>query len=477
MLRTAATRPFGLTATLALLILLMALALRIVAARGDLWLDEIWSLHLIDQIKAGVVLPSIAADNNHYLNTLYLALVGADAPPLVQRAFSILLSTATVAVAGWLQQRRGIVAVVAAMSLFALVFPLVDLGSEARGYGGFMLATLLSIAAAERAIARGDRRSSLLLGISNVVGVLFQPLMLGVIGSLGLWALWVSWDESRSLRTTYERVRDLFAWTVRLLIPVVVIIGIAVYFGRTGYSLGGVQLFDASAMLQGIALNLRMVLGLPEGTPSAVAPLIFLALIALTAVLRRPQGDRRLSLYLAVIFAMPAAMFLARLPNTNFARYYLAQDLCFLLLIADLCAALWARGTAMRAACAVLLGAILVGNVIEGQRLIHLGRGDMERMLSIVARDGAGPITSNAVLRDQPVITFFLKKLKMEGPFVDFGDVCETPPRWILTSDRHANLPEEPTIGKQKCALTFRRVETSGYWGLSGMRWTLYRAE
>ena len=472
-----AVRPFHRPAAIALPILLAALAIRIIAARGELWLDEIWSLHLIDQIKAGIVLPSLATDNNHYLNTLYLALVGPDAPPLAQRALSIMLGTAAVAVAGWLQRPRGAVAMIAAMTLFALVFPLVDLGSEARGYAGMSLAALLSIAAAERAMARRDGRSALLLGVMNVTGVLFQPLMLGMIGGQGIWALWVAWHDSHNIRTTYERVRDLFAWTVRLLIPVVVVIGIAVHFGGNGYALGGVQDFGPLRMLGGIALNLRLVLGLPDATPNALVLVIALALIALAAALRRPQGDRRLSLYLAVMFAMPTAMFLARLPNTDIPRYYLVSDICFLLLVADLCAELWARGGGLRVLSPVLIVAMLIGNLVEAERLIRLGRGDVTHMLSVIAREGAGPITSNADLRDRPVIKFFLNQLQMQGPFVDFDDVCKTPPRWILTSDLHSVLPDETTIGGPDCSLTFKRVETYGFWGLSGFPWTLYRAE
>src|SRR5262249_29649009 len=154
-----------------------------ICARGELWLDEIWSLHLIDQIRSGEVLPSIATDNNHYLNTLYLSLVGPDQPPLVIRALSILLGTAGVAMAGWLQRGRGTGAVILTMGLVALAYPMVNAGSEARGYAGMMLCALISIALAERALDEQNARLGLWLGVSNVAGLLFQPLMVGMIGS------------------------------------------------------------------------------------------------------------------------------------------------------------------------------------------------------------------------------------------------------------------------------------------------------
>src|SRR5690348_17243583 len=119
---------------------------------GEPWLDEIWSLHLIDAMKSGALLPALATDNNHYLNTLYLWLVGADAPSLVLRALSILLGTAGVAAAGWLQRERGAATMLITMALLAVCYPGVNIGSEARGYAGMLLCALLSIGLTERAL-------------------------------------------------------------------------------------------------------------------------------------------------------------------------------------------------------------------------------------------------------------------------------------------------------------------------------------
>ena len=57
--------------------------LRLKAAQGDLWLDEIWSL---DNLAVAMTRPSLVDrlpllfhDNTHPLNTLYLAMVGPQA--------------------------------------------------------------------------------------------------------------------------------------------------------------------------------------------------------------------------------------------------------------------------------------------------------------------------------------------------------------------------------------------------------------
>ncbi len=72
--------------------------LRGLAARGDLWFDEIWSMLLT---ASATSLPGVFTEihhaNNHYLNTAYLMWVGADAAPLVYRLPGIIAGATAVA--------------------------------------------------------------------------------------------------------------------------------------------------------------------------------------------------------------------------------------------------------------------------------------------------------------------------------------------------------------------------------------------
>jgi hypothetical protein len=454
------------------LFLIAALALRIVGAMGEPWLDEIWSLHLIDEMRSGEVLSSLATDNNHYLNTLYLWLVGPDAPPLALRALSILLGTAGVAAGGWLQRTRGTATILITMALLAVCYPMVNIGSEARGYAGMLLCALLSIGLADRALEERSARLGLSLGISNVAGVLFQPLMVGMIASLGLWTVWATWREQRSLRAVYETARDLFAWTIRLLIPVVLVLGVAVHYG-SGYVLGVVAPFSGTRMLEGIGKLFRFLIGLPEMSPTPLVVAVVLVVMAIAATLLR--RDRRFALYVIVILVMPAAMAMAQLPNTLFPRYYLLPGLAFLLLLGDLLGSLWARAGVLQAIAVVALLAFVIGNGLKLATFYANGRGNVTDMLATVAREGPGPITSNTDQRDRMVIGYFLRRLGMEADFVAYADVCRTHPRWMLTSDFHPDMPDETEIGD--CRLGFHKEAHYTAWGLSGVSWTLYRAK
>ena len=57
-------------------LLVLSAGLRLLAARGDLWLDELWSLSFARQMTSPLdVWTAIHHDNNHPLNTLYLFVV------------------------------------------------------------------------------------------------------------------------------------------------------------------------------------------------------------------------------------------------------------------------------------------------------------------------------------------------------------------------------------------------------------------
>ncbi|WP_376704342.1 hypothetical protein RQ479_05220 [Mesorhizobium sp. ISC25] len=121
----------------ALVIAVTGLVLRLLGARGDLWLDEIWSFALIEPLTSiDQIFWRVNHDNNHFLNSVYLYLIGPDASPLIQRGLSIALGVATIGAAAASAASRGRQAMIATSLLFAVSYPMVHYGSEARGYAG-----------------------------------------------------------------------------------------------------------------------------------------------------------------------------------------------------------------------------------------------------------------------------------------------------------------------------------------------------
>ncbi|MGT2515813.1 hypothetical protein ACVOMT_17690 [Sphingomonas panni] len=168
---------------------LVGLLLRCLAARGGLWLDEAWSAVFAQEVAtpAGVLF-AINHDNNHHLNTLWLQLVGPDAPPMIQRALSIVSGTATIPFAASIAARRGPAPAILAAIAFSLAPFLLTYGAEARGYAPMLFALVCAIAIADRWL--GDpatRKPATALAIAALVGCLAQATMLFGLSILALW--------------------------------------------------------------------------------------------------------------------------------------------------------------------------------------------------------------------------------------------------------------------------------------------------
>ena len=110
----------------ALPFMLAGAALFVNGARGDLWLDEIWSLNLIEPVASfGDILLDINHDNNHVLNSMYLYLIGTDASPIALRGLSVVFGVISIAVAGLVLLRNGAIPAMVGMALFAVSYPVV----------------------------------------------------------------------------------------------------------------------------------------------------------------------------------------------------------------------------------------------------------------------------------------------------------------------------------------------------------------
>lgn len=168
----------------------VGLLLRIVAACDNLWLDEIWSLLFVRNLEQPfAVFYAVSHDNNHFLNTFWLALVGPDRSALLIRAPAIVFGALTVAAAARLGYRRGPYVAFVTTLLFAVAYPMVHYGSEARGYAGLILATVIAIDAFERALVNPEGRDRIILGVAIGFGTLSHLTMIMPAAILGMVAL------------------------------------------------------------------------------------------------------------------------------------------------------------------------------------------------------------------------------------------------------------------------------------------------
>ena len=157
---------------LAALIVLAAI-MRVIATHNDLWLDELISLRIANAVKTPwQIFSNVHSDNNHYLNTLFLYFAKKQSYAPAYRWLSVLWGVLLVPAGYWLLVRRSRMEAVILAGLLACSYPLIHFSSEARGYSGALLGSVLACAALARWMMRTDRgRESFLFGIGLRIGL------------------------------------------------------------------------------------------------------------------------------------------------------------------------------------------------------------------------------------------------------------------------------------------------------------------
>lgn len=443
---------------------LLALGLRIACARGGLWLDEAWSVLLAHEVgtPAGVLV-GINHDNNHHLNSLWLLAVGMDAPPLVQRALSIVTGTAAVPVAALLARRNTAAMLVTAV-LFAVSPLLVTLGSEARGYAPMLLALLCAMVPVDRALAgdpADERRAS--LAIATLIGLLAQLTMVFGIAALAGWAF-----------TTYRRRVGTVAaigQTTRLFAPAMVVGGAtlgslawAAHNSPTGFHFGSYEAFSFLAWLRAIVEMVGYATGFP--TLAVALPVAALGLLVIAPRL----GVTRLSFHWLAMFAFPVGLALIGAANAGHPRYYLIAGVALLLLIGEAIGHAWDRGGRTQVIGAAALAAIIAGSLLADLDLARNRRGDPAAAIeALAARSPAGT-------------SVFFDRETGEGVLR------------VAAAEQHYALVAQPGCGARfafvdrfggevmpavvhRCGVSYRPIIAARTTGLSGTHWTLYERQ
>jgi hypothetical protein len=462
--------------------------LRVYGARGDLWLDEIWSLVLLDQVKSfGQIIWGINSDNNHVLNSMYLYLIGPNATPILLRGMSIVLGIASVAAAGLILRRDGIVASLCAMLLFAVSYPVVHYGSEARGYSGLILFALLSLFFLQREFSRPSWINRQGFGLAVGLGLLSHLSMAIPAAAFGIWTLYVIWRRTGNLGKAVGNGFFIFLPALIWTIAVAGSVGyvalrhgfvVSAYSVPNKFAVGGMNPFAFTGFINAFGELIRLTVGLPDSVPAAACLVGATALIAISAPLWRDRDDRRFSLYVISVILLPAAVLAARLPNTDFPRYFLFSGIMFLLFIADIVTSAWLRGGLYRSAAALTLIAIVCGNAISLYHFFSEGRGHYSMAVGRMIENGWIAYGSDHDFRTPMVVNFYSQKRGVHPDYIRIRDWCtDHPPDWYIVES-----PDDPILAYAlanltfpTCTLRFRRTETFSYWGLSGRQWVLYR--
>ena len=455
-------------------------------ALGDLWLDEIWTLALLEPVKSfGGIIWDIRHDNNHILNSMYLYAVGPDAPPIVMRGLSMVCGIASIAAAGLVLSRNTAVVALTAMLLFATSYPIIHYASEARGYAGLVLFSLLALVFLQREFDQPHRINRYALAIALGLGALSHlTVLLGAV-AFGVWTLWIFWRRTGSLRQTIVRsFITLFPAICSAALVTVVTLYSALRYGfvmnvRTvpnGFAVGGINPFDFAGFVNGYGRLLGLLVGVPDGVPAWVCLGGAAILIALAAYLWRHRDNPIFSLYVISIVILPTVLLAARPANSGFARYLLFSGTMFLLFVADMASFAWQKSGPLRAIAVIAVPAVLAGNAVSLAHFFKDRRGHYSEVVGEMAKSGRIIYGADHAFRTPMVIGYYAKKLGIRASYVGLSNWCTTPPDWlVIENPKNPILAfKQPTVTLPGCVLRFSQTGTYPSWGLSGMKWVQY---
>ena len=462
--------------------LLVGTGLRVLAARGPLWLDEIWSLALVAPLQsADQVFWAIPHDNNHLLNSLWLFLVGPDRSPLAERLPAVIFGALSIVAAARLGVRQNRATGVAAALLVAIGYPFVNYGSEARGYAGLLLAVLVGIGAFEAAMTarlaeppRRAERPAWVLAAAMALGTLSHFTMLEAAVIFGMAALFRLLRTGRRWGAAAGDLVAIFGPSLVALLPIAAVVGFGLY-RNGGLTIGGSVPFTTAHVLAGTGGLVAAILGLPASIGTAW--LLAGTLVMLVAAHRLVRPETRI-LGLATL-VLVAAMAVARLPNLEMPRYFLVPGVVLILFLAEIVGAGWQRGGVARLTALILLGACLLGHARQDARLLAVGRGDILATTVLMTREGATSYGSSAEFRAKLMVDSATRANGKRATLVsarDPGAFCAGLPRWYIDDESpDADPPSGLTVGPDACRTTYDTVAVFPSSSLSGRQWTLLR--
>ncbi|MSR58231.1 MAG: hypothetical protein EXS05_11210 [Planctomycetaceae bacterium] len=465
-------RQARLAALTAALILLAAAAVRYLAGCDGLWLDEIWTLILAQEVRSpGQILTGLHQENNHYLNTLCVWWLGPQSNWIVYRLPAMLAGAASVGVAGLIGRRRSRSAALLAMLLTGSSYLMIHYSSEARGYSFAICFALMALDFQENLFRRPGLPVAFCTAGCSIAGILSQPVYLAFYAALVVWSAWKAWFPPKGL----GRIRGL--WWLSHLPPLLFFVWLyevdlwqVVNAGGPVYSAGDV-----------VAQTASLAIGGPDG-PGQFAAATLCAVAFALSLWRLWRSDRDWCvLAVLAIVVMPALLLIATGRREIYPRYFVIPVALLGLTIAFALASVWQNGSRpARSAVIVLCGAFVVANGIHVTRLVTYGRGGYMQAVEYLAEHTPGDeitVGSDFDFRNEMVLAFYRNYLPepKQLTYLKTEQRRKRNSEWLLihSLDRRFEPASEVHAGRTRYVLR----QFYPYAGLSGWGWGLYHRD
>jgi hypothetical protein len=459
-------------------IVLASLILRALCATGELWLDEILTLHLIRGIRyPWEILTSVHHDNNHLLNSLWMWSCGETAPSWLHRLPSVLFAPASV----YLLARSGrvlgepVVGVIWAL-LVAVSYVFILSTSEARGYSLEVFCVALCFHALVHVVTSSNpARAARTFGVFASLGMLAHASFFLFLGPAAAWL--VSNCGSRASSAVPRKV--LYTAIVP---PMITTLALTVFF-YAHMIIGGAPLApysDVAITTLSVAVG-GEALSATNQTASRIAlvcAIIALGVAFLEYILWRRESSPIASLAGMVIVSAPIAVEILQ-PEFILPRYFLIALLFLYLFFAHFIVRLSRSGSLGKVIGALILTLFVFFNTKTTLLLWQQGRSHFIETFQLIAATqeekdrtvgGAQDAQNSYRLAYARTIEPSLDSIT----YINGGREALTPPKFIIweTLDGYEEFPATWT---SKRGATYERVSDYHPAPLNGSTTFLYR--
>jgi len=454
------------------LIVIAAAVVRFRASAGDLWLDEIWSLHFASSVLSPVeILTQIHHDNNHILNTLLLYFLGDRENWMIYRIPAIAAGTVAVICSSLIARRWARLEALTAVLLTGSSYLMIHYSSEARGYALVVPFALLSFLMMRRCL-EGHRLAPVLFWLMVVLGFLSHLIFVHVYIALLVWSL------VRFVKTS-RRWSQVALNVVRChAVPIGFVI--ALYFVHVRHIvISGGPVFSALGV---VVRTAALTLGAPETGPMAVAAAGAVLVIIVFGLLMLARDRSDSTVFFAVVIVLsPGLLLLIRPPQLLYVRYFLISVAFLVLLLSRLLASLYRCGPVGRVVYVAVMLAIMSGGGVYTADLLKHGRGHYVDALTYMVENTPGNVVtigSDHDFRNKTILDYYAPRFGgiKRITYYDKSMWPQEGPDWLILHNWARDvLP--PGAVTDLFGHAYSLTRSYRYARLSGWNWFLYRRE
>jgi hypothetical protein len=447
----------------------------VLAARGDLWLDEIWSFNFAYKAKTIAEIFNIRHDNNHVLNTIYLFFIKEQSAFIIYRLFAVLSGIGSIFLIGYIAKRNwGYYEAFCSVTLSGLSYPLLIYFSEARGYAPAIFFSLLSYTILSINLVTFKWYRLILFWLASFLGILSHPTFIIIYLALFMMNL------AFILQAKHQYIPGkIFTFLLHQTLPLLSIITWYLFFIRY-IQIGGGAIFPKFEV---ILRTVTYLFGAPNISPFPLCSLIAMLIIVLGGTISLEYHNKTQGLFfLCALIISPVFLIVIIKPEILYFRYFIVCFPFFYLLLSySLCKCfkLWSKPYKFLLALFIIL--TIAGQSKRIYFFLALNRGNYSSALEyILKKSSSSPITvgSDHNFRNGTLIDFYAPLISKNKKllYVDQAKWNKNPPEWIILHRLELSYKPPEKYSEMK-SVSYRLEGEYRYSGISGWNWFLYRRE